>query len=569
VTFGGTNYKTHCCYYPGYDKYSPSDLGLPSYTDQYAQQANAALVQLPVLQISGYQNAIPGAPPSSMGQTDNVPSTYRSFALRGNVIHVQGRHTIRAGAEYRWQNASQGIGGNVSGTYNFDNSYTQQNNGSDNAFQQSTTGLSYAAFLMGVDTSASVGKNAAFSLQSPYYAIYAGDTWRLTPKLTLIPGLRFEYEYGVVEKHNQMIVGWNPSADLTSISQPANAAYQSALSGATAAQRAILPSSLQIQGGPLYAGVNGASRSVWGNNYRFLPRLAVNYQATPRLVIRGGYGLFYDTLNALNVSVNQDGFSASTSVVTSNTFGTNFVPGTSPLSDPFPVNGTGSRFNTPIGSAAGSLYYLGGSPTLFDHGLVPARQQRGSFGVQYQLTNSMVLDVSYNIAYTSNLQIAKGFAYTPQSFYSGGVQPNTAPNAVMNSKITNPFALSNLSGVASSNPAAYNMMSLNSYFTQQQISISNLVRAYPQMGGLSLNQSLGATHFQEALITLTRRYSRGLTLMSSIQFNHQYDSDYFANPYDAMPSWEITKYSQPVRFTAEGVWDLPLGRGKAWATSGW
>ncbi|RZU39395.1 hypothetical protein BDD14_0776 [Edaphobacter modestus] len=48
VTFGGTNYKTHCCYYPGYDKYSPSDLGLPSYTDQYAQQANAALVQLPV-----------------------------------------------------------------------------------------------------------------------------------------------------------------------------------------------------------------------------------------------------------------------------------------------------------------------------------------------------------------------------------------------------------------------------------------------------------------------------------------------------------------------------------------
>jgi len=89
-------------------------------------------------------------------------------------------------------------------------------------------------------------------------------------------------------------------------------------------------------------------------------------------VIRGGYGLFFDTLNALNVSVNQDGFSANTSVVTSNTFGTNFVPGVSPLSDPFPVNGSGSRFNTPIGGAAGSLYYLGASPTIFDHGLTPA-----------------------------------------------------------------------------------------------------------------------------------------------------------------------------------------------------
>jgi hypothetical protein len=115
VTFGGTNYRTHCCYYPGYDKYKPSDLGLPSYADEYAQGANPALLQLPVLQIANYENTNPGEPASSLGQTDNVPSTYRSFALRGSVTHVQGRHTIRAGAEYRWQNASTGIGGNVSG----------------------------------------------------------------------------------------------------------------------------------------------------------------------------------------------------------------------------------------------------------------------------------------------------------------------------------------------------------------------------------------------------------------------------------------------------------------------
>ncbi len=569
VTFGGTNYRNHCCYYPGYDNYKPSDLGLPGYTDQYAQQAGASQGQMPVLQITNYENAVPGAPSTSLGQVDNPSSTYRSFALRGNIIHVQGRHTMRAGAEYRWQNASTGIGGNVSGTYSFDNSYTQQNNDSDNTYQQSNTGLSYAAFLMGVDTSAAAAQNASVSLQSPYYAIYAGDTWRLTPKLTIIPGLRFEYEYGVVEKHNQMIVGWDSTADLSSVSGPANTAYQGALSGATAAQRAALPSTLPVQGGPVYAGVNGAPRSVWNNSYRFLPRLAVAYQVTPRLVVRGGYGLFYDTLNALNATVDQDGFSSSTSVVTSNTFGTNFVPGVSPLSNPFPDNGTGARFNSPVGSAAGSLYYLGASPMLYDHALIPARQQRGQVGVQYQLSNSMVLDASYNIAYTSDLQATKNSAFTPQSFYAGGMQPNTTPSTVMNSKITNPFALGNLGGIASSNPAAYNMMSLNPYFTQQQISISNLVRAYPQMGGLSLYQSLGASHFQEALITLTRRYERGLTVMASIQFNHQYDRDYFANGYDALPSWEPTKYSQPVRFTAEGVWDLPLGRGKAWATSGW
>ena len=108
----------------------------------------------------------------------------------------------------------------------------------------------------------------------------------------------------------------------------------------------------------------------------------------------------------------------------------------------------------------------------------------------------MVLDISYNIAHTTDISLQKGFTFTPATFYAGGQQPNTTPNALLASKITNPFAISNFSGVASSNAAAYNMMSLNGYFTQQQIPISNLVRAYPQMNGLALNQSLGESHFQ-------------------------------------------------------------------------
>jgi hypothetical protein len=152
VIFGGTNYKTHCCYYLGYDKYKPSDLGLPNYTNDYVNASNTALLQLPILQILNYQNSVPGAPSTSLGQADAVAATFRTFALRGNLIHVSGRHTLRAGAEYRWQNASNGIGGNLSGTYTFDNTYTQQNNGTNTNYSQSNTGLSYAAFLMGVNT---------------------------------------------------------------------------------------------------------------------------------------------------------------------------------------------------------------------------------------------------------------------------------------------------------------------------------------------------------------------------------------------------------------------------------
>jgi Carboxypeptidase regulatory-like domain len=570
ITLGGTDYTTHCCYYPGFDKYTPESMGLPSYTNQYAEAASPELTELPVLQISSYENANNGEAASSLGTTDIVPSTTRDFALRGDLTHVTGKHTLRAGAEWRLQNYSTGVNGNVSGTYYFDDTYTQENNGSDNTFAESNTGLSDAAFLMGVDTTSSVAQNSPVSVQSPYYAAYVGDTWRVTPKLVIIPGIRFEYEQGVVEKHNQMIVGWNPTADLSSISGPANAAYQTDLAGANAAQAAVLPASLNIQGGPEYANVGGAPRTEWNNSYRFLPRLAATYQLKPSIVLRGGYGLFYDTLNALNPVPDQDGFSASTSVPSSTTFGTNFVAGVSPLANPFPANASGQRFNQPVGSAAGSMYYLGASPTdVYDHNVAPARQERGSVGVQFQLGASTMLDVSYNLAVTTHLISAKNEAYTPASFYTGGNQPNTAASELLTSQIANPFALANFGGVASTNPAAYSQMSLSGYFTQPLISIGNLVRAYPQMGGFTLNESLGKSHFQELLVNLTRRYSHGITLMATFQLNDQHDRDYYANAFDPLPSWEPSNYSAPTRFTAEGVWKLPFGRTRAWARSGW
>jgi outer membrane receptor protein involved in Fe transport len=66
----------------------------------------------------------------------------------------------------------------------------------------SNYGLSYAAFLMGVPTTSTVNQQAPISISTPYFAGYFGDTWRITPKLTLMPGIRYEYEYRPKEKHN-------------------------------------------------------------------------------------------------------------------------------------------------------------------------------------------------------------------------------------------------------------------------------------------------------------------------------------------------------------------------------
>lgn len=569
ITYGGTSFKNTCCGYPGYETFKPADLGLPSYTNAYAQATAPAFEQLPVLSFTP-----PGTTTSTyagMGffNAGQVPNTTRDSALRGNLTHVMGHHTIRAGAEWRLQNWSQQVSGNVSGTYNFDDTYTQENNGSDSAFAAQNFALSYAAFLMGINTTASVSQTASQSFQSPFYGFYGDDTWRVTPKLTLIPGLRFELEDGLVEKHNQLIVGWNPNADLSAISSSANTAYQATLAAATPAEKAVLPASLTIQGGPMYAGVNGNPRTAYANSFRVLPRVGVTYQLNPRILLRGGYGLYYDTLNALTPQDDQDGFSASTSASSSTTYGTNFTAGTSPLSNPFPANASGANFNSPVGSAAGALYYLGANPTVYDHATTPAREQRGSVGVQIQFGGSTMLDVSYNIAHTNQILLTKNDGYTPQSFYIGGQQPNTATASLLGQLVPNPFNISHFSGLASSNPAAYSVMSHSSYYTATTTTVGNLIRPYPQMAGLMEHEPLGLSNFQEVLFALTHRWSHGVSLMASFEINDQHDADYFANAYDPKPSWEASNSSTPTRLTIEEVWALPFGRGNEWARSGW
>jgi hypothetical protein len=569
VTVGANNYADQCCFYPGYENLSPNSVGLPGYAQTYAALAKPTL---PVISVSNY---------NQIGQVNSTEHWSRMLAFGGNLTRVQGRHTIRAGAEYRlvnWSNLSQG---NTSGSYNFSNQYDQENNGNDSTYPSNNQGLSYAAFLMGVQNNASVSQQVSQSFHTPYYALYVGDTWRVTSKLTFIPGIRYEWEAGPVEKHNQQIVGWDPNAPL-SISAAANTAFQAAKSGLTDAQLALLPASLTIQGGPEYAGVNGAPTNAWNNSYRFLPRLAAAYQVNSNTVMRGGLGLYFDTLNA-EVATNsgfqngnltdQDGFSASTNANSSTTFGTNFNPAAPPISNPFPVGSNGSNFVSPIGSGGGSLYYAGqGIGSLSDHNLTPPRQYRGYFGVQHQFGNATSLEVAWLGGLTTNIPMNQPQSPTPASYWAGGNQPN---NATVNPKlgllgnnIPNPFALSNFGSVQGSNPALYSLWSLNSFFTSAVTSIGNLVHPNPQMGQFNINESIGETKYQLVQFTVNRRLYDGLTLMGSLQLTKDSNRDYYANGFDTVPSWEGNTNIVPVRATAEGAYQLPFGRGKQWENTG-
>jgi len=595
VTLAGSNMETTYNHYPGYSAYPPSSVGLPSYLQDYA----GPVATFPELQFGGgatYAQGTSGANTSLFGNLNAAPSFYRTATVRGNFVHIQGRHSLRVGGEWRAQNFSRGPQGNSSGIFNFDTTFAQQNDGSNadcpsgcnlGLPSPSNYGLSYAAFLMGVQTSGTATLGSPISISTPYYSAYVGDTWRVTPKLTLMPGIRFEEEYGPKEKHNYQIAEFDPNQQLA-IASPAIAAYGATFAGATAAQQAALPSTITVAGGPLYAGVNGAPVRQWTSDFRALPRIGASYSLSHTTVVHGGYGIFFDTLNALEFSgtpTDQTNFSSSTTDATGSfygQYGQTLSTGAPPISNPFPTT-NGANFIPALGSAAGNLSYAGANPTIYPHDFVPARAQRVQIGVQHQIGSSLMVDVSWLGSWTTNMSNfssglvnAGGGANTkninlapvPASFYTGGNQPNIAENTLLNQNVVNPFHLSNFAGLQSSNPAAYTLMSHSGTYTNSTTSLSNLVRPYSYLGGLSEVDPIGQSHFQELQITAVKRLSQGVLFTVAFQKNYQYDRDYFANPFDTAMSWEPSNTSLPSRLTVEGLYELPFGRNKKWANSG-
>jgi hypothetical protein len=159
-------------------------------------------------------------------------------------------------------------------------------------------------------------------------------------------------------------------------------------------------------------------------------------------------------------------------------------------------------------------------------------------------------------------------SYLPAQYWlTGNSRDNTAYNA-LTANLTSPFAIGNFASLQSSNPEIYTTIASRSFFTSKTISFANLLRAYPQMNGLSSNGYDGQSKFHSANVTLTRRFAKGWNLNASFQKNYQYDRDYYANQFDGAPSWEASNNSRPWRFTANSVFELPLGKGRSYLTQG-
>ena len=164
-----------------------------------------------------------------------------------------------------------------------------------------------------------------------------------------------------------------------------------------------------------------------------MPRFSLAYRLGQRSVIKSGYGMYYDTLNARDWTPNQDGFNVTTSNPLSSDFGLTFALGDPrngilPLADPFPVRPTGSRYELAPGNELGANNMLGRGFTAENADRTHSRVQRWRVGWQRELNATTAIEVAYSGSYADRQGISIRQDYLPEQYWSSANVRDTSAN---------------------------------------------------------------------------------------------------------------------------------------------
>jgi hypothetical protein len=540
----------------GLHNYKPSDVGLPGYLDEFCT-ANGGCT-LPSTNIGGYQGF-------GGGLSDGDTATH--MQAQSSISSVRGRHTLRGGIDVRRAQRDRTGGGNRSGQLTFDRTYTRQFS-DESTLTPSNLGLSLAAFELGLPSSASINNTLPSSFSNYWAGAFAQDTWRLGQRLTFNYGLRFEYETGVKEQDGHMIVGWDPTAP-NAISAGALAAYVA--SGLPS--QAGMPATLNVTGGPIYATAAGESGLAYPGAAMWMPRVSAAYLLGDRTVLKGGYGLYYDTLTAADYLAAQAGYSVTTNSSISDDLGRTFkwaTPATGAANfDPFPVRSDGTRWDPILGDSLGVNSVLGGALSTENGLREHARQQRWRVSLQRELRAQLGVEVAYAGAYNDKLPVSIRMDYLPEQYWNSDNTRNTAANAFLTANVPNPFNIANFASLRNTNPVLYQRLASNATFSSATIQRNRLLRPFGVLTNLTeANLPLGASKSHSLELQVNHRYRHGFSgflsfNLNSVRFNRTVEE------YDREPTlWQGSNDARPWRLAGVGSYELPFGRDRKFLNDG-
>jgi hypothetical protein len=485
-------------------------------------------------------------------------------------------------------------------------------------------GEDFADFLLGYgngqgaafgnQTSGSLVISGPISGKQTYRAFFFGDTWHVTPKLTLNLGVRYELQGPWSERYDKMTY-FNPKA------------VNSSVSGCGGAGGAC-PGDLFL----VKTGVNGSRNNLPLSYKEVLPRLGFAYSVDSKTVIRGGYGIFFiPNYVSFNANPYVDPVSSSTSnFFSSNDHGVSpaatlnantcaepaygdgtlvcsgagpfnqgtYIASTTPGVPPQPKTGAGANDLTPVPGRNPqpnvSQYILNQSNfsatgyTVQKYGYL----EQYNLDIQRQLPAGFFADVAYAGSHGVHLEQSNtNINQIPDQYISQAATQFAAGGEAavqIAQKVTGayPFAC----------PLCTTVNALPGSLGPGNLINGQLLRPFPQYAGLNLNGfGCCGSGYNALQATVTRRFQSGGTLLVA------YTNSKLMSNTDTLTSWleggttggvgavqdwnnlngERSLSSQDIsqRLVASYVLDLPFGHGKKFlsglngfanaAVSGW
>lgn len=459
-----------------------------------------------------------------------------THTLRGGLTKISGRHSFRAGSEGRLIKSNSGsLGANAAGSFSFNSAFTR---GPNPQAASVTAGSGLASLLLGAAASGNVAFNAAPADVGTYYGVYFQDDIRMTSKLSVNFGLRWEIEGPYTERYNRLNRGYAFDTE-----SPINAAVRANYARNPIPE--VPASAFRLYGGLLFAGVGGVPRALTElDKDNFAPRFGAAYTLTPRTVVRGGIGRFFGATT--QYSEVRQGFSNTNTMITSTDGG--LTPATM-LANPFPSGLTG-----PPGASLGLLTSIGQGVSYVNTRRKNPTSWQYQFSIQRQLTAAMMFEIAYSGSTSGQVPVSRSIDFIPKSVYDNARQAYLATGRnILSDTFPNPFR-----GVVGSGP-----------LSTATITRGQLTRPYPHFTNLSdLNESFGASRYDSLQMKLNKRFSGGLTFNASYSFAKQIDRVDFLNDQDERMNKRLASFDVPNRLVVSGVYELPVGPGRRFLNGG-
>jgi len=473
----------------------------------------------------------------SFGVDPGVYEIDNFFETSDTLSWVKGKHNLKIGAD--WQAPQQNLVdyGNVAGSWSFNASGTNIGSGNTSTvlgIPNATTGTSFATLLLGYPTGVSIAPAVIpYQYRWKYWAFFLQDDWKITGKLTLNIGLRYQIEVPRSEKHH--------------------------LQGSFVDSPITLASGAQQQGYIQLDGLGGASDTLWPTRYNnWEPRFGFAYRLPaiiPGLqVMRGAYAINH--------------------VPTSGLFSTAF-PDLSPLSEQLATNG----------AANGGQVQMDTNPLVLPTaGLtIPSN---GKFTNITGINSIAYLNPSVTIPYVQQWNFGFGFQFGPsmgmEINYVGNKSTNMfGPSTIFNAVNAQLYTQEYEAGLNMSQSIPNPQGITNAAGQIINVTRQNSLRPLSTLGDIMDPTSQGFDSRYNALqINYSKRFTLGfqfninyvwMKAMDDVSCAGQYCTNQIQNWGTGQPQLygdshslekSISTYDIPSDFRLNYNWDIPVGKGK-------